>query len=327
MHAIRLHEFGPAENLRYDTVAAPVPAAGQVRIAVAAAGVHVVDTSIRAGRTGGPFPPPELPTIPGREVAGTIDELGAGVDATWLGRRVVAHLGQASGGYAELAVAAVDSLHRLPAEVSEDEAVAMIGTGRTTMAILEVAELTAKDVVVVLAAAGGIGALLVQAARNVGATVVGAAGSAGKLDQVRRLGATVAVDYSEPDWTDQVRAQLAGREPTVVLEGVGGELGTASLDLLGFGGRIIMYGYAAGKPTTITSETLFARSLTASVGIGPRLIRRPGGFRDLEERALAAVAARELVPLVGDAFPLDAAADAHAAIERRATTGKVILVP
>src|SRR5689334_99204 len=136
MHAIRLHEFGPADNLSYEEVDDPKPTGGQVRIAVRAAGVHLVDTTIRSGASGGPFPLPELPAIPGREVAGVVDAVGDAADGSWLGARVVAHLGPASGGYAELAVVDQGSLHRLPDGVSDDVAVAMIGTGRTTMAIL-----------------------------------------------------------------------------------------------------------------------------------------------------------------------------------------------
>ena len=98
MHAIRLHEFGPATNLTYEEVPDPEPGPGQVRIAVAAAGVHLIDTTIRSGAQAGAFPLPELPAIPGREVAGVVDALGAGVDEGWLGRRVVAHLGAASAG-------------------------------------------------------------------------------------------------------------------------------------------------------------------------------------------------------------------------------------
>ena len=95
---------------------------------------------------------------PGREVAGRVDRVGPGVDAAWVGRRVVAHLGQASGGYAEQALAPVTALHELPDHVGAEAAVAMIGTGRTAMGILEVADLSAEDVVLVTAAAGGIGA-------------------------------------------------------------------------------------------------------------------------------------------------------------------------
>lgn len=171
MHAIRQYEFGPASTLQYEEVDDPHPTEGQVRIAVTAAGVHLLDTTIRAGQQGGPFPLPELPMTPGREVAGVVDAVGGGVDEQWLGKRVVAHLGQASGGYAELAVREVDALHELPDGLADDVAVAMIGTGRTTLGILETARLTSDDVVLVTGAAGGVGTLLVQAGRNAGATV------------------------------------------------------------------------------------------------------------------------------------------------------------
>lgn len=137
MHAIRLHAFGPAENLVLERTDDPVPGPGQVRITVAAAGVHLLDTALREGMTG-PYPTPaELPTIPGREVAGTVDGLGAGTDPSWLGKRVVVHLGMVPGGYAELAVADASRLHEIPDNLDAAEAVAMIGTGRTTMGILQ----------------------------------------------------------------------------------------------------------------------------------------------------------------------------------------------
>src|SRR4051812_7232479 len=144
MHAIRLHAFGPAANLRYEEVDDPRPGPGQARIAVAASGVHLIDTALRAGRPMGPLPLPDLPTIPGREVAGVVDSVGSEADGRWVGQRAVAHLGPASGGYAELAVRETEALHRLPEGLADDAAVAMIGgTGRTALAILEVAALTA----------------------------------------------------------------------------------------------------------------------------------------------------------------------------------------
>ena len=113
MFAIRLYEFGPPENLTYETVDDPSPSAGQVLIDVAAAGVHLIDTSIRRGEAG-PFPVPDLPMIPGREVAGIVTAIGDGVDAQWVGKRVVAHLGFASGGYAERAARDVGAIHEIP---------------------------------------------------------------------------------------------------------------------------------------------------------------------------------------------------------------------
>src|SRR6478736_3988480 len=103
MRAIRLHEFGSADRLRLDEVPDLVPGPGEVRIAVEASGVHLLDTTLRRGEPG-PMPLPELPTIPGREVAGVVDRVGRAVDDSWLGRRVVAHLGLVPGGYAEQAV-------------------------------------------------------------------------------------------------------------------------------------------------------------------------------------------------------------------------------
>ncbi|WP_433262939.1 zinc-binding dehydrogenase [Actinosynnema sp. CS-041913] len=322
MRAIRQHEFGPAENLRYEEVPDPEPQAGQVRVAVSAAGVHLLDTSIRKGETGGPFPAPELPMTPGREVAGVVVGLGAGVDASWLGKRVVAHLGMAHGGYAELAVANVAALHEVPDHVSDDAAVAMIGTGRTAYGVLRVAELTKDDVVLVPAAAGGLGALFVQEAKAVGAKVVGAA-STGKLDVVRDLKADLVVDYTLDDWSDEVRAEFG--EVTVVLDGVGGQRGRQALELLGIGGRIILFGWSSGEPTRIETADLYSRGLTASVAVGPRILKKMN-LRDLETLALAALAEGRLTPLT-TTFALSAAADAHTALENRTTSGKVVLKP
>ncbi len=323
MKAIRQYEFGEADTLRYEDVPDPSPAEGQVRIRVAAAGVHLVDTTIRRGGQLGPNPPPTLPMTPGREVAGTVDALGPGVDPGWAGKRVVAHLGPVSGGYAELAVTAAGSLHELPAELPYDAAVALIGTGRTAVAILELAALTADDVVLVTAAAGGIGALLVQAGRRAGATVVGAAGGPAKADQVRALGAHVAVDYSTADWADSVRAALDGRSVTISMDGVGGTLGRTALELVGLGGRVLFYGWASGEPTPFTVWDLYSGGLTVSCAIGARILQRPGGLRGLEEESLA----RAWTPLVGPPFALADAAGAHRALESRATVGKTVLVP
>ena len=317
MRAIRLHEFGPASNLCYEQIDDPSPAAGQVRIAVAAAGVHLIDTTIRSGVPMGPLPLPDLPAIPGREVAGVVDTVGPGVDESWLGRRVVAHLGVASAGYAELAVRDTEHLHVLPDGVADEVAVAMIGTGRTAMAILDTARIEAGDVVLVTAAAGGLGALLSQAARAAGATVVGAAGP-GKLSRVT---ADVAVDYTRADWPDAVRAGLDGREVTVALDAVGGDVGRAAFDLLEPGGRHVLYGWSSGDMTRITTGDIVARSLTVSSALV-----RPGSMRKLEERSLAAAAEGRLVPLV-TTFPLAEAAAAHAALEARETVGKVVLTP
>ena len=320
MHAIRLHAFGPAENLRYEQVEDPEPGPGQVRIAVAAAGVHLIDTTIRAGVRMGPYPLPDLPAIPGREVAGVVDAVGPEVEERWLGRRVAAHLGVASAGYAELAVREVEHLHALPDGLPDDVAVAMIGTGRTTIGILDAATPGADDVVLVTAAAGGIGSLLVQAARRAGATVAGVAGGADKVARVRELGADVAVDYREPGWGDALREAL-GREVTVAFDGVGGEAGRTALDLLGRGGRLVIFGLSSGALTELSAGDVFSRGITVTSAVGGL-----DGMRERQERALADAAAGRWVPLL-TTFPLAGAAAAHAALEARETVGKVVLAP
>lgn len=224
-------------------------------------------------------------------------------------------------------MAAAGSLHGLPDGLAEDAAVALIGTGRTTVAILELAALTADDVVLVTAAAGGIGSLLVQAARRAGAVVVGAAGGPAKVARVRSLGADFAVDYSEPEWDTAVRTVLDDRAVTVSMDGVGGILGRTALELVGLGGRVLFYGWSSGAPTQFTIWDLYSGGLTVSCAIGARIPQWPGGMRALEEESLALAAAGAWAPLVGPPFSLSDAAGAHRAMESRATMGKTVLVP
>lgn len=328
MHAIRLHEFGPPGNLRYERIDPPQPGDGEVAVRVAAAGVHLLDTSLRAGRVGPPTPLPSLPHVPGREVAGVVEQLGAGVERSWLGRQVVVHLGREPrhGGYAERTIAAADALHPLPDGIGAGEAVAMIGTGRTALAILETAALARDDVVLVTAAAGGLGTLLVQAALRADALVVAVAGGAEKVARASALGAQIAVDYTRPDWAAQVRERLGGYELTVVFDSVGGAVARAAVGLLAPGGRLVTYGWSSGEPLELDEQELARRGIRAGFEIGPAVFGRPGGIRSLETEALAAAARGELTPAV-QSFPLAAAAEAHAALEGRRTVGKVVLVP
>ncbi|MCT9106079.1 zinc-binding dehydrogenase [Streptomyces mirabilis] len=326
MHAIRLHTFGPAENLTYEKTEDPEPGPGQVRIAVAAAGVHLLDAALRAGARGPAPAPTPLPTIPGREVAGTVESLGGAVEGHWLGRRVVAHLGFTPGGYAELAVTDVDRLHEIPENLDFAQAVALIGTGRTTMGILQFAELGPGSVALIPAAAGGIGTLLVQYARHAGATVIGLAGGPEKVARVHENGADLAVDYKDGGWPDRVRAHLGGKPVTVVFDGVGGDVARAAVDLLGPGGKHLVFGWSgegiqSGGP-------LLVEGVSEQV-LGPVMLRAAGGpdpVRTLELRALTEAAAGRLTPAV-TRFPLAAAAEAHRALETRATLGKVVLEP
>jgi len=326
MRAIRQHAFGGPDELRLEQVTDPHPAAGQVRIRIESAGVHLLDTVIRRGEAG-PRAMPTLPMTPGRETAGVIDEIGPDVAERWLGRLVVADLGLASGGYAELALAPLESVHDVPTALDADQAVAMIGTGRTTMAILELAAPRAEDVVVITAAAGGIGTLLIQAARAVGATVIGAAGGQQKVSLVKDLGATNAVDYLQPQWANTVRGAVGDRPVTLALDGVGGKIGRDTLELLGTAGRLVMFGSSSGTLTELSAADIYSRGITISAAIGKRILQRPGGLRPLEHDALQAAAEGRLAPLIGQRFALADAPAAHQAIESRTATGKTVLRP
>lgn len=324
MHAVRLHAFGPAGNLTYERVEDPVPGPGQVLVAVRAAGVHLLDTALREGMRGPGPAPAELPTIPGREIAGVVEALGPGTPAGWLGKRVVTHLGFAPGGYAELAVADAGRLHEVPERLDFAEAVAMIGTGRTAMGIVRFAEPGPGDVVAVPAAAGGLGTLLVQYARNAGATVIGLAGGPEKTALVARGGAGLAVDYTAPDWP----ARLEGHrgKVTVVYDGVGGDVARTLVGLLAPGGRHVVFGWSSQG---VRSDSPYLVEGVSVNVLGPAMMRRAGGpdpMRTLESRSLAEAAAGRLTPAV-HRFPLARAADAHRALENRATTGKVVLEP
>ena len=317
MHAIRQHEFGPPESLILEELPDLAPAPGQVRIAVEASGVHLLDTTIRRGEPG-PLPPPDLPTIPGREVAGTIDAVGVGVDDSWWGRRVAAHLGPVPGGYAEQAVAAIDLLFPVPDRVRFADAVAAIGTGRTALGVVELEPATADDVVLVPSAAGGLGWLLVQDAQARGARVIAAAGGPERTARLAELAPDQVVDYREDGWQERVEGV------SLVYDGVGGAVGRTALELLRPGGRLVMFGFSAGAPTRLDTGDLIGRSITAGWSLGPRMTALPGGIPGLAARSLDRVAAGEWRPLV-TTYPLGDAARAHADLEGRRALGKVVL--
>lgn len=322
MRAVRHHEFGPPSVLRLEDLPDLEPDAGEVRIAVEASGVHLLDTSVRR-REPGPLPVPSLPTIPGREVAGVVDAVGPGVSAEWVGRRVVAHLGPVPGGYATQAVTAVAHLFDVPDAVDLVDAVALVGTGRTAQGIVELEPVGPSDTVLVPSAAGGLGWLLAQAARESGARVVLAAGGPDKAARLRDLAPALAVDYLDDGWDARVREEVGAM--TVVWDGVGGEVGRRALELLAPGGRQVMFGWSSGAPTQVATADLVERGLTVSWSLGPRMASLPGGIPGLAGRALERLADKRWSPLV-TTYPLADAARAHADLEQRRAMGKVVLV-
>jgi NADPH2:quinone reductase len=319
VRAVVLREFGSPDGVIAEDVADPIVAGGQVLVRVEFANITYVETQVRAGTPPHPSMRPPLPVVLGNGVGGVVAAIGTGVDDALLGRRVVTSTG-GSGGYAELAVVDADALIGVPEKMPLDTAVALMADGRTAMGLVDLAAVGDGDTVLVEAAAGGVGSLLVQLARNVGASVVGVAGGARKVEIVKGLGATVAVDYSRPDWTRQVVAEQG--DVNVVFDGVGGSVGAACYGLLADGGRFVPYGMASGEFTAIPDDDRLRRGI--DVLRSP--MRSPAELRDLTRRALREASEGRLAPVIGQRFPLDRAADAHAAIAARETIGKTLLI-
>ncbi|GAA0742266.1 zinc-binding dehydrogenase [Dactylosporangium roseum] len=321
MRVIEVARFGGPEVLVPKEIPDPVPGPGEAIVDVVVADTLWLETMIRAGGGGAVFPV-ELPYVPGVGGAGTVSAVGGGADPQWIGRRVVARTGHTGGYAAKVAVPAAD-LVAVPDAVDLRDAAAVLHDGVTALALVDVVKIVAGDRVLVTAAGGGMGTLLVQLARGNGATVVGAARGTAKLDRVRALGADVVVDYSEPDWVDKVWEATGGLD--VVLDGAGGDYGRAAFDLVVEGGRFSAHGTPAGGFAVADAEVARARGITAT-GIEAVQLR-PERFRAHLGRALAEVAAGRIKPVVGQEFPLERAVDAHRAIEDRTAVGKTLLAP
>ncbi|MER7170252.1 zinc-binding dehydrogenase [Streptomyces mesophilus] len=322
MRVVQVHRFGGPEELVAGRAPDPVAGPGQVVVDVAVAGMTFVETQIRRG-TDPWHEPPQLPYVPGGLVAGRVSALGPRVDATWLGRRVLAGTGE-TGGFAERAVASTADLFPVPDGLGLPEAVALYSDGSTAQGLAEHARLRPGDWVLVEAAAGGVGNLLVQLARIAGARVIGAARGRRKLDAIRKSGADAAVDYSAPDWTQRVLEITGGAGPDVVFDGVGGTIGRAAFEVTARGGRFSVHGAASGGTTLIDPAEAHAQGVEV-IGIEQLFGFGPHVPRWAEQ--IMSQAARGLVrPLIGQTFPLDRAAEAHAAIENRTALGKTLLL-
>jgi NADPH:quinone reductase len=319
VRAVVLREFGPPEALVAAEVPDPVPGQGQASIEVEIANITFVETQVRAGHAPNPAMAPRLPAILGNGVGGIVASVGAGVDPSLVSRRVVTSTG-GSGGYAERVAVEATGLIDVPDELGLAEAVALLADGRTALSLMRSAAVRAGETVLVGAAAGGVGSLLVQLARAAGASVVAAAGGERKLKLAAELGAGMTVDYTEPGWAERLGQRAGGVD--VVFDGVGGEAALAAFGLLRTGGRFCPFGMASGAFARIPDGEAERWSIT--VVRGAQIT--PEEARALARAALAEAVAGRLHPVIGQRFPLERAADAHAAIESRATVGKTLLM-
>ena len=322
MRAVRVHEFGdPDVLIAEQDVPVPEPPEGHVLIAVQEIGVGYGDTIVRSGRYR-----LALPWTPGVEVGGRVVGLGPGVDATLQDKRVVATTAGLSGGYAEYAVAPAAWTFALPDGLATGTALAVFQAGALARGMLTAMHVRGGDTVLITAAAGRIGSLLVQEAKAAGCVVIGATGGT-KTGAVKGFGADHAVDYHAADWVDQVRALTSGRGPDVVLDAVGGPVAIQAIAAAADGaGRIGLYGYACGEWPVLDAQAVIRRGLTVIGALGVVLHKPEAEKRADAEHALARAAQGALRPRIHARLGLEQAAEAHRLLESRSTVGAVLLV-
>jgi NADPH2:quinone reductase len=322
-YAFVLRETGGPEVLEAELIDVPAPAAGQVLVRHEAVGLNFIETYHRSGLYKLP-----LPSGLGTEAAGVVEALGEGVAEFRKGMRVGYFTG-APGSYASHRAIDVDRLVRLPDELGAEEAAAVMLKGGTAEYLIErCARVQPGEPVLVHAAAGGVGSILVPWLKHLGATVIAHAGDSRKAAAATELGADHALCCPMDLLAAEVRALTGGKGVSVVLDGVGAASWAASLGSVARRGLIVTYGNASGPVPPFTALDL--------VTAGSIFVTRPtlGDYAATpdEMRASAArlfeLVAKGVVPVrIGARFPLLRAADAHRAIESRQTTGSTVLIP
>ncbi|MFL6121700.1 zinc-binding dehydrogenase [Actinophytocola sp.] len=351
MRAVWLREFGAPEVLALGEAPDPVAAPGQVVVDVEFVNITFIETQFRA--TGaGPFAA-TLPMIPGNGVGGVVSSVGTGVAPDLVGTRVITSTG-GTGAYAERVAVSADAVFHVPDALALDTAVALLADGRTATMMTRAAAIEPGERVLVEAAAGGVGSLLVQLAKAAGARVVAAVGGPRKAEVAMRLGAEFAVDYTDNGTADRTNdgttdraadgtnsgednGRNDGRNDSVdggwakrvrdavgavdmVFDGVGGAIARTAFELLDRGGRMVSFGLASGSWVEIEETEATSRGITLV-----RPSATPAELRAYTESALTEAAEGRLHPIIGQRFPLAQAAAAHAAIQSRATIGKTLL--
>jgi NADPH:quinone reductase len=322
MRRVRYHEYGGPEVLAVEEAETPVPGPGQVLVEVSTIGTNFVDTRFRRGPESGPLFQRPLPGTLTGEVVGRVSAVGPGGDESWVGRRVAALSVDA---YADFALAEVDRLVAVPPAVTDAVATVLPMSAPVALRVLRTGRLAPGEAVLVHSAAGSTGNLAVRIARLLGAgTIVATASSRTRLDFAAAAGAEVGVDYTRPDWPDQVRAAVpAGVD--VVLDGVGGETLVRSLDVLAPGGRAVAYGAAGGDLASVPVSSLFALKSVAGFTFTTWQAACPDTARAEVDELAERAAAGHLTAAVHATLPLTEAAEAHRMVESRSALGRVLL--
>ena len=321
MYAVRIHQHGGPEVLRYEEVPTPAPGEGQALVRLVACGVNFIDIYQRKG-----LYRVELPVVLGQEGAGVVEAVGPGVTEVKPGDRVA--YSNVLGAYAEYAVVPAARLVPIPDGVTYQQAAAVMVQGMTAHYLVHSTyPLKPQDTCLVHAAAGGVGLLLVQMAKRRGATVIGTVSTEEKAKLAREAGADHVILYTQQDFEQEVMRVTEGRKVQVVYDSVGRDTFERSLNCLALRGMMVLYGQSSGPVPPFDPQVLAQK--------GSLFLTRPVLWNYTATRdellwrardVLGAVASGDLKVRIDRALPLSQAQEAHRALEGRETTGKVLLL-
>ena len=323
MRAIQMSRTGGPEVLEVVDLPLPEPGPGQVRVRHAAVGINFIDTYQRTG-----LYPVRLPAILGGEAAGTVEAVGEGVTRLKAGDRV-AYSSGGSGGYAEAALVQADRAIRLPDAMTFEVAAASLLKGLTAELLLRrCAPVKSGQTILVQAAAGGVGTILVQWAKHLGATVIGTVGSAAKAELARSLGCDHVILYREEDVAKSVREITGGVGVPIAYDSVGADTFEGTLASLARRGIFVSYGNASGPAPAVEPLRL---SRGGSLYLTrPTLVDYVATLPELEEATAAlfdVILSGKVKVEIGQTFPLAEARRAHEALHSRETIGASLLIP
>ena len=322
MRAVQISRTGGSEVMELVELPVPEPGPGQVRISVEAAGINFIDTYHRSG-----VYPVDLPMTLGKEVAGTVAAVGDHVTNLAIGDRVMTPWGD--GGYAEECLAAASFVFKIPDTVESQIAAASALQGLTAHYLVTASyKLKPGDRCLIHAGAGGVGGILIQMAKNIGAEVFTTVGSAEKAEIAREAGADHVIQYSDEDFAAAVRA-ITGPDDglEVVYDGVGKSTFDAGLGLLAPRGTFVLFGGASGQVPPFDLQRLNAGGslFITRPSLGHHI--QPGEGQRRADELLDWIASGQVKIRIGATFPLAEAAAGHEALEGRGTVGKVLLRP
>lgn len=324
MKQVQINQYGTPDVLKLVETVIPLPKAGEVIVKVEAIGVNYSDTLRRRNQY---FQPTPLPYVLGSEAVGQIVAVGEGVTAPYVNGASVLAILPFGGGYAEYVAAFAQYCVPLPPVIDAQTATAIFVQGSTAQLIIsQIAKDLAGKTVLINAAAGGVGSLLVQLAKLNGAKVIAASSSDEKLKVAKALGAEATVNYSRADWGQKVKEANQGKGVDIVFEMVGGEVYNQSVKSLAQGGQLIIYGCASGVQGSIHPEYFVDENLTQSgFNLAYFIINKPQVWQEALGAVIGMIAEGKLKIQTPHSFPLEEVAEVHRQIEARQTTGKVVL--